>query len=126
MLITHIPLMPSLRMSGARPPLSHTHHGLYRDSSTLPLTIRKRVSRVARLQSHSYIAPYTRCSVLLYYISYVLITFWCCGYERRECATLHAFMACTGTNFNLVEALRYRPEGRRFDSQWGQWHFSFT
>jgi len=27
---------------------------------------------------------------------------------------------------HLVEALRYKPEGRRFDSQWCQWNFSFT
>jgi len=26
----------------------------------------------------------------------------------------------------LVEALRYKPEGRRFDSRWGQWDFSLT
>jgi hypothetical protein len=26
----------------------------------------------------------------------------------------------------LVEALRYRPEGRGFDSRWGLWDFSLT
>jgi hypothetical protein len=26
---------------------------------------------------------------------------------------------------NLVEALRYKPEVRGFDSQWGHWNFSF-
>jgi len=26
----------------------------------------------------------------------------------------------------LVEALRYKPEGRGFDSQWCLWNFSFT
>jgi hypothetical protein len=26
----------------------------------------------------------------------------------------------------LVEALRYKPEGRWFDSRWGQWNFSVT
>ena len=26
----------------------------------------------------------------------------------------------------LVEALRYEPEGRGFDSQWGIWDVSFT
>jgi hypothetical protein len=25
----------------------------------------------------------------------------------------------------LVEALRHKPEGRGFDSQWCQWNFSF-
>ena len=26
----------------------------------------------------------------------------------------------------LVEALRYKPEGRGFDSPWCHWNFSFT
>ena len=26
----------------------------------------------------------------------------------------------------LVEALGYMPEGRRFDSRWGYWDFSLT
>jgi hypothetical protein len=26
----------------------------------------------------------------------------------------------------LVEALRYKPEGRRFDSRWCHWDFSLT
>jgi len=26
----------------------------------------------------------------------------------------------------LVEALRYKPEGREFDSQWCHWNFSLT
>jgi hypothetical protein len=26
----------------------------------------------------------------------------------------------------LVEALRYKPEGREFDSRWCQWNFSLT
>jgi len=26
----------------------------------------------------------------------------------------------------LVEALRYKPEGRGFDSRWGHWDFSLT
>jgi hypothetical protein len=26
----------------------------------------------------------------------------------------------------LVEALRYNPEGRSFGSQWGHWHFSLS
>jgi hypothetical protein len=27
---------------------------------------------------------------------------------------------------HLVEALRYKPEGRGFDSQWSHWSFSVT
>ena len=27
---------------------------------------------------------------------------------------------------HLVEALRYRPEGRGFDSRWCHWNFSLT
>jgi hypothetical protein len=26
----------------------------------------------------------------------------------------------------LVEALRYKPEGRGFDTRWGHWYFSST
>ena len=26
----------------------------------------------------------------------------------------------------LVEALRYKPEGRGFDSRWSHWNFSLT
>jgi hypothetical protein len=26
----------------------------------------------------------------------------------------------------LVEALRYKPEGHDFDSRWGHWNFSLT
>jgi len=26
----------------------------------------------------------------------------------------------------LVEALRYNPQGRRFDSRWCKWNFSLT
>jgi hypothetical protein len=26
----------------------------------------------------------------------------------------------------LVEALRYKPEGRGFDSRWNHWKFSFA
>jgi hypothetical protein len=26
----------------------------------------------------------------------------------------------------LIEALRYKPEGRGFDSRWGDWNFSLT
>ena len=26
----------------------------------------------------------------------------------------------------LVEALRYKPEGRGFDSRWSHWNFSVT
>jgi hypothetical protein len=26
----------------------------------------------------------------------------------------------------FVEALRYKPEGRGFDSRWGHWNFSLT
>jgi hypothetical protein len=54
---------------------------------------------------------------------------------------LYAFMTCTGTAcivFNsdfcsegatlaqLVEALRFKPEGRGFDSRWCHWNFSLT
>jgi len=27
---------------------------------------------------------------------------------------------------HLVETLRYKPEGRGFDSRWCHWNFSFT
>jgi hypothetical protein len=33
------------------------------------------------------------------------------------------FVARSGA---VVEALRYKPEGRRFDSRWCHWNFSLT
>ena len=47
-----------------------------------------------------------------------------------------AFMACAGLSLDfytllfvvalLVEALRYKPEGRGFDFRWCHWNFSLT
>ena len=37
-----------------------------------------------------------------------------------------AFMWGGHTVVQLVEALRYKPEGRRFDSRWCHWDFSFA
>jgi hypothetical protein len=40
---------------------------------------------------------------------------------------LHYRTECVGHAVTqLVEELRYKPEGRRFDSQWCHWKFSFT
>jgi hypothetical protein len=39
----------------------------------------------------------------------------------------YVFMECTGYSVaQLVEALRYKPEGRGFDSRWCHWNFSLT
>ena len=35
------------------------------------------------------------------------------------------FLCCTA-QFELVEALRYKPEGRGFDSRWCHWNWSFS
>jgi hypothetical protein len=34
--------------------------------------------------------------------------------------------SCEQAVAQLVEALRYKPEGRAFDSRWCHWNFSFT
>jgi hypothetical protein len=34
--------------------------------------------------------------------------------------------AHSGAVAHLVEALRYKPEGRGFDSRWSHWNFSLT
>ena len=47
-----------------------------------------------------------QCSVLPFYSSTI---------DATGCAVAH-----------LVEALRYKPEGRKFDFRWCQWNFSLT
>jgi hypothetical protein len=44
-----------------------------------------------------------------------------CLYE--DLTQLHSFQHAVA---RLVEALRYKPEGREFDSRWCQWNFSLT
>jgi hypothetical protein len=35
-------------------------------------------------------------------------------------------LMCGGAAAQLVEALRYKPEGHGFDSRWRNWNFSLT
>jgi hypothetical protein len=37
---------------------------------------------------------------------------------------MHLFIGSTLLVAQLVEALRYKPEGREFDSRWCHWNFS--
>ena len=51
--------------------------------------------------------------------------------EVSVCGFGTAFVPCfsAGRGYavkQLVEALRYKPEGRGFDSRWGHWNFSVT
>jgi len=46
-------------------------------------------------------------------MDFVLVMFWQMMFEK-------------GTVAQLVEALRCKPEGRGFDSQWCHWSFSLT
>ena len=50
--------------------------------------------------------------------------------EQKYSSTLSLTSALDGGGGHevaqLVEALCYRPEGRRFDSQWCHWNFSST
>ena len=43
-------------------------------------------------------------------------------------AKLMGLILCEGRHVvaRLVEALRYKPEGRGFDSRWCHWNFSLT
>ena len=43
--------------------------------------------------------------------------------NRKDAATL-CHLLCHHTGTQLVEALRYKKEGRGFDSRWFQWNFS--
>jgi len=44
--------------------------------------------------------------------------------KRREISRLRLRLG--NAVAQLVEALRYKPEGRGFDSQWCHWNFSLT
>jgi hypothetical protein len=39
---------------------------------------------------------------------------------------LNVLVNFSSTRQKFVEALPYKPEGRGFDSRWGQWRFSLT
>jgi len=43
-----------------------------------------------------------------------------------EAAAAEAAAAEAAAAAQLVEALRYKPEGPRFDSRWCHWNFSLT
>ena len=46
---------------------------------------------------------------------------------RRNCIGYDQLLGCWGTAVaQLVEALRYKSEGRGFDSRWCHWNFSLT
>jgi hypothetical protein len=47
--------------------------------------------------------------------------------HRCHCNYFNKLFSKTGRAVaHLVEALRHKPEGRGFDSQWCQWNFSLT
>ena len=47
--------------------------------------------------------------------------------QHTKCSLWQMQVLATGhTVAQLVEALHYKLEGRRFDPQWCHWHFSFT
>ena len=56
----------------------------------------------------------------LYTISELQNISYCCQHYERA----YVFMGYAVAQ--LVEALRYRSEGRGFDSRWGRWGFSLT
>jgi hypothetical protein len=139
MLTTHIPLMPSLRTSGARPPPSHMpswriQGQLYFTSNNKKEGYTAYVSRVARLKPHSYIAPCTSYSIWLYYrdahLLLVLRLTTKAAPSQPPLICLHGAhrdkFAFTFTYFKGVGALRYKSEDRGFDSRWGQWDFSLN
>jgi hypothetical protein len=49
--------------------------------------------------------------------------------ETKESNMVGHFVVCTLLKYmvvQLVEALRYKPEGCGFDSRWCDWNFSLT
>ena len=81
---------------------------------------------------------YRACAVLLRNLARAKP--WFCGFAltgislRRQnfkCNNLWSFYICNCVLWRhalaqLVEALRYKPEGRGFDSRWCHWNFSLT
>ena len=54
------------------------------------------------------------------HFSYALDKIWYRRYSQQYDAAWRYAVA------QLVEALRYKPEGRGFDSRWCHWNFSLT
>ena len=51
------------------------------------------------------------------------------NYFRKFVSILQRMVTVLGQEYTvsqLVEALRYKPEGRGFDSRWCHWNFSLT
>jgi len=51
------------------------------------------------------------------------------NYFRKFVSILQRIVTVLGQEYTvsqLVEALRYKPEGRGFDSRWCHWNFSLT
>jgi hypothetical protein len=50
------------------------------------------------------------------------------GVPSQGCCVFYAYYISQPGHalVQLVEALRYKPEGRKFDSQWSHWNFSLT
>jgi len=61
--------------------------------------------------------------------SYKIKTYWNVFIKCGAADTLTSDTLTAGGTLlvaQLVEALRYKPEGRGYDSRWCQWIFSFT
>jgi hypothetical protein len=62
--------------------------------------------------------------------SYVTNLFLCISKQLlrtlRQVRMKSVLAVMRGQLRELVEALRYKPEGRGFDSRWCHWNFSFT
>jgi len=48
------------------------------------------------------------------------------GGHLKRYSVVHIHVWGTLLVAQLVETLRYKPEGRGFDSRWCHWHFSLT
>jgi len=52
---------------------------------------------------------------------------WLASYTERGCMSAFCLSSCIGVAVTqLVESLRYKPEGRGFHSRWCHWIFSLT
>jgi len=64
--------------------------------------------------------------VLLLFVSLCLKPFFCHHICVSEEILINTTMRWGHVVAQLFEALRYKPEGRGFDSRWCHWNFSLT
>ena len=92
---------------------AYAFRGVHRDNTVISLRVYHKLVSVGHLK-----------------FSYVAFGIWSLFMTLKstwECNTSRQFYTVGGHAVaQLVEALRYKPEGRGFDSRWCHWNFSLT